>query len=76
VPQYTGKEAPLVLPTDTIAVWVAQFEPDEFGIEYQTESGISGGTAVGTRVEAAYLAALINSTIRARRGTEDVSWLK
>jgi hypothetical protein len=57
VSQYTGKDEPLVLPGDTIAVWVAQFESDEFGIEYQTESGICGGTVVGTRLEAAYLAA-------------------
>ena len=74
--EYSGKDDPLVLPSDTLHVWVTQFEPEEFGIEYVTESGIAGGTLVGTRQEAAHLAAAINITIRERSRTKDLSWLR
>jgi hypothetical protein len=41
-----------------------------------TESGIAGGTVIGTREQAAHLAAAINTTIRERSRTKDLSWLR
>ena len=72
----SGKDDPLELPGDTLHVWVTQFEPEQFGIEYVTESGKAGGTLIGTREEAAHLAAAINITIRERSRTRDLSWLR
>jgi hypothetical protein len=76
VSKYPGKDDPLILPGDTLHVWISQFGPGQYGIEYETATGETGGSLIGARESAAHLAAAINTTIRERTRTQEFSWLR